>query len=68
MIADAAGYVAPESDFYIMDFDLVEMTEKYFRIQINFAKPDAISQNIVQPDLLEIELKLGDIFIDAQDF
>ena len=68
VVQDSAGSTVPAQDAAILEFELIELTERYLRIQINFAKPEAISQNILAPDLLEIELKLGDIFIDSEDF
>ena len=68
VVQDSAGSEVPAQDAAILEFELIELTERYLRIQIKFAKPQAISQNIIAPDLLEIELKLGDIFIDSEDF
>lgn len=68
VVTDSAGSDLPALDSSILNFDLVELTETYLRIQINFAKPDAISTNVMAPDSLEIQLKLGDIFIDSENF
>ena len=68
VVQDSAGSEIPAQDAAILEFELIELTERYLRIQINFAKPEAISQNVIAPDLLEIELKLGDIFIDSETY
>ena len=55
-------------DTSITSFELLSVTESYMKIQITFFKPDKISENLLEPDSLEINLKLGWLFIDKKDF
>ena len=51
-------------DTSITSFELLSVTESYMKIQITFLKPEKISENLLEPDSLEINLKLGWLFID----
>ena len=68
VFSDSTGTDTSGADLGILNFELVEMTELYFKVQIIFQKPEMITKNVMAPDVLEIELKLGDIFIDSEDF
>ena len=58
----------PIEDFFIAAYDLVNITDEYLEIQIQFLKPNSISENMMQPELLEISLNLEWLFVAADGF
>ena len=49
----------------ITDLKLMEIGDNSMKIQINFKKPEFISQDISEPDKLQISCKLCKVFIDT---
>ena len=47
---------------------LMAFDEKSMSIQINFAKPDYISQSISDADVLEVEVLAANLFVDQIDY
>ena len=47
---------------------LMAFDEKSMSIQVNFAKPDYISQSISDSDVLEVEVLAANLFVDQLDY
>ena len=52
----------------ISNFTLQQSSQNQIKIQINFVSPTEVSQNIQEPDKLQVEFKISDIFMDQEDF
>ena len=53
-------------DKSISKYELKELTESLMEIHVSFNDHSAISENISEPDLLEVEFLLPGLFLDAE--
>ena len=55
-------------DKYIQGMDLIKVTDRTLEIDVLFSDPSAITQNILEPDLLELKIALPQVIVDAETY
>ena len=55
-------------DKYIQGMDLIKVTDRTLEIDVLFSDPSAISQNILEPDILELKIVLPQVIVDAERY
>ena len=52
----------------IQNITLIELYEQAIEVFIKFQYPENISKDITEPDVLRLKVKMGNIFINSEDF
>ena len=53
-------------DRSIKDVAVKKLNQESLQFNIKFSDPQSISQNIIEPDLLDFDIKLPQLFVDAE--